>query len=192
MKKITIALILMTAAFALLLTGCKEQPNNGQNTSVNNQSNQIVVEHQTQPAEKTASVQFANYSCVITEKYEGIVKGTLHDMGAKYARAYEIRAAGTMTGSEGSVFFISTDPTVGTTAPDTFSCGGWEIDNVMRTCKRTASSPETSQWSYVTHGYGEQVNVAPNLKMSFIATMSIDYQQKDKKTQEIQCPSVTY
>ncbi len=190
-RQITIALVLLSVAFSLLLAGCKEQANNEQNTSTEDLTPEDNAP-EPQPVEKTASVQFANYSCIITEEYKGDVRGVLRNMGAKYARAYEIKSSGTMTGSEGAQFFISTNPTVGTTAPDQFSCGGWEIDNLMRTCTRTASSPETSQWSYVAHGYGEQVNVAPNLKMAVTAIMSIDYKEKDKKTQEIQCPSVTY
>jgi hypothetical protein len=131
-------------------------------------------------------------SCVIIEKYNGSVVGVLRDMGAKYARIYEMNVSGTMKGPKGSRLFVTTSPTVGTAKPGELSCGGWEADQVMRTCTANVDTDVPLNWSYVTRAYGEQVNVAPNLQMEISGTLSVDYKEMDKKAVTVACPKVDY
>ncbi len=131
-------------------------------------------------------------TCEITEQYTGDVRGVLRNMGAKYARAYSIRASGTMAAATGYIFYVSTSPTVGGPT-SSFSCGGWEKDPVKHTCTRRANMSSESEWYYVTDAYGEQVNAGLNLQVTIKAEVADSVGLTKVKTTRIaECPKVDY
>ncbi|MFH1786390.1 MAG: hypothetical protein ABH829_01930 [archaeon] len=143
--------------------------------------------------EKIAEVVAGDASCKIIEKYTGDVTGVLRNMGAKYARIYEIRSSGSMSGSVGAKMDLSTDPIVGTATPAQLDCGGWMNDLFSSGCVRQSNSaPELAEWSYTTRAYGEQVNVNPNLQVKVNLKASIDYKTMDEATATATCPAVNY
>jgi hypothetical protein len=150
----------------------------------------------TPPAPVAAAVTINGGSCAISGNNGYMdIKGTMCQLGSKYAAFYEVKTSGSMTGPEGSYLYVGAHPQMATTSGDVLSCGEWELDKLMNHCTRQeGSSAETAQWSYTARGYGEQVNVDPNMQ----ETITAGVHDTDWRTENIEekyvvsCPTVDY
>jgi hypothetical protein len=139
---------------------------------------------------KTGAVTVDSTQCTLIEDYDKLAQGTLCRLGAKYARVYEIKAEGSMSGPEGSEFTLSTLPFVGGSSDWQLSCGGWL--KAGDTCYREAGSADQPQkWSFTTQAFGEQVGVDPNLQVAITGTVTIDGRVV-QSTRSVTCTQVDY
>ncbi|MFH1285151.1 MAG: M23 family metallopeptidase [Candidatus Micrarchaeota archaeon] len=138
--------------------------------------------------EKTGSVTVSG-TCTVKKELNHMFDGTWREMGIRYAQTYELKMSGSMTGSEGVQFFLSTEPTL--SGSGTLNCGSWEVSQTMRTCTREAGMPETSQWEYIIVTEGENINFA-EYSVEAHAQMTINYRPKDLESATIVCSTVEY
>ena len=197
-KKVNCLSFLSILVGIIFISGCapqqQEQITNLDSVNISDESSHTEsapVDQTTKPA----AVTIDNGSCIISNNgYIGI-KGTMCQLGAEYAKGYDITVSGSMTGPEGTSFLVHTTPGIPDLNGEIFFCGGWEKDTLVNKCTRQSdSSIETAQWS-LTRNYvmGEYVNVNPNMQVI------INAEERDKfyevlttATYTISCPTVVY
>ncbi|MDO8467892.1 MAG: hypothetical protein Q7S56_03020 [Nanoarchaeota archaeon] len=152
-----------------------------------------VVDDTTKPA----SVTINNGSCVISNNGYIDIPKTMCQVGGSYAKAYEIKVSGSMTGPVGTVFSFGENPQIPDLADESFSCGGWEKDKIMHYCTRKVNSNfETAQWSLIRYKIaGEMINVNPNMQVIINASVRNEtrmWETEANAIYTISCPKIDY